>query len=111
MDSTIEIPSSEGLTVTPPEQAVEVGAPAPSESKSEEKDTDKTQDSDETKQPEQVNEQEEAPEVSRGYYNEPYPHYFDTPNHRRYDYNKPDSHEMLPTADFNRKVYEFDESK
>ena len=112
MEPVIEIPIMDNLTLNAPEITPEVGAPAPL--KEETTKTDEGQnDSTVATQPEQVNAQEEAPEVS--YYapppsgiHEPYPRYFDNPQHRKYDYSKPGPGK-LPSADFNKKVYEFDE--
>ena len=41
----------------------------------------------------------------------PYPDYFQNPNHVSNDYSLPNENENLPGPDFNRKVYQFDETK
>ena len=41
----------------------------------------------------------------------PYPDYFENPNHVENDYSLPSNNDDLPGPDFNRKVYQFDETK
>ena len=69
------------------------------------------------KQPLIVNEQEEAPESQnaniggKGHHHKaPYDGYFENPNHQDYDYKLPGPAE-LPSPDFNKQVYEFDEMR
>ena len=55
-----------------------------------------------------VNSQEEAPVVE----SVPYDGYFSYGNHHSEDYSQPSTGlEQLPSADFNKHVYEFDETK
>ena len=76
-----------------------------------------------------VNKQEEAPTVEHGNLHPhakppgvphgkphgkdqqaPYDDYFVNPEYKQFSYNRPGP-ERLPGADFNKKVYEFDETK
>ena len=68
-------------------------------------------------QPLIVNEQEEAPEsqnanigVKGHHHKAPYDGYFENPNHQDFDYQRPGPAE-LPSPDFNKQVYEFDEMR
>ena len=67
-------------------------------------------------QPLIVNEQEKGAESERAnnlgprQHKAPYDGYFDNPNHQEYDYLRPGPDE-LPSPDFNKQVYEYDEMK
>ena len=66
-------------------------------------------------QPLVVNEQEKGAEsqnanLGGNHHPAPYDGYFDNPNHQEYDYLRPGPDE-LPSPDFNKQVYEFDDMK
>ena len=66
-------------------------------------------------QPLIVNEQEKGAEsqnanLGGNKHKAPYDGYFDNPNHQEYDYLRPGPND-LPSPDFNKQVYEYDEMK